>query len=370
MSLLAELLSKVKNQGIKRDVPPNLKQMVENSTEKAAMRKKIIILSSLVLIAVVVGFGAVYYFEIFVKQEAVTGPLRRSQPNSPAQAVNPPLQPSATSSQPEQASIQAQAAPPKAIHKRQKKVLALFRKSNKAAESDAGLPLAAVNPPLTAVNPPLHPSGEGINKRDESQEVNVPLQRGLTTEERESRDMHLYAAKNYESRKDYKQALSNYMEALRLEPGAYIIMNNISGIMLMMGRNNEALFYARNALAHNRDYVPALINVGIASIKLNNAADGKKYLARALALDPSNKNTLLNLAILHEQTGDYEKAYSSFYKLAQSGDVQGYLGLARVEERKGNSAEAARIYRELLSMNNIDRKTRELATERIQAIGR
>ncbi|MBF0505617.1 MAG: tetratricopeptide repeat protein [Nitrospirae bacterium] len=350
MSLLAELLSKVKNQGIKRDVPPNLKQVVEHSTEKAALRKKIIILSVLVLVAVVAGFGAVYYMETFLKPDAVTRPLRRSRPDTPVQAVNPPVQPSPTSSVSTQASEQAHPTPKKAARKREKKVLALYGKNREETK------------------PSLPPSEEGISKKDGSQEIKVPLQRNLTTEERESRDMHLYAAKNYESAKDYKQALSNYQEALRLEPGDYVIMNNISGIMLLMGRNNEALLFAKNALAKNRDYIPALINVGIASIKLNNAEDGKKYLTRALALDPSNKNSLLNLAILNEQNGDYEKAYSSFYKLAQSGDIQGYLGLARVEEKKGNSANAERIYREILSMNGLDPRSRKLASERLSQI--
>lgn len=58
MSLLADLLSKVKYQGFKSDVPPNLKHAVLNSSEKYAVKKRIIFLSVLIFAAVVSGAGA------------------------------------------------------------------------------------------------------------------------------------------------------------------------------------------------------------------------------------------------------------------------------------------------------------------------
>lgn len=346
MSLIADLLSKVKHEGIKRDVPPNLKQVVEDSTEKAAIKKKVIILSALLLAAVITGFGAVYFIETFMQPVTVTGPVRPHPLSAQKQTISPAPAPVPPAPSPEaQVPESPKPSPEKKFVRRHKPALALSGKSYKSG------------PALdTPVNPPAPPE-------------NSPLPGHLTREQSEARDMHLYAAKTYESKKDYQQALSNYKDALQLEPDNYLIMNNISGVMLRIGRYNDALLYARNALMHNNNYVPAIINTGIASIELNNPAEGQKYLAKALSLDPSNRGAMLNLAIVNEKTGEYDKAHAYFYKLAELGDVQGYLGLAREAERNSKYANAASIYREILSMNNVDPKIRKLADERLQAIG-
>jgi len=390
MSLLADLLSKVKTQGSKRDVPPGLKQIVENSAERAAKTRRIVILSVFLFTAVISGVGSVYLFNTFIKKlAAVMSPVRQQPGNLiavqstvlPAPAVSapapaPPSPPAQVSAQPQPAPIKtddSQKGPDSRFHGNDEKI-----HSTTFATSS----INTLHKKKFLRRSAIYYEAQERVKQGEAPSIKAPVRSGeesapvteaskqISREERENLDMYLYAATNCEARKDYKQALANYTKVLGIEPGNYIVMNNVAGIMLMMGRDKEALQYARTAFNLKKDYALSLINMGIASIKLNNAAEGEGYLTSALTLDPSNRNALLNLAILHEKNGAYDKSYTSFYRLAEAGDIQGYLGLARIAEKKGKKTDAERIYREILSMNNIDPNIKKLAGERLQAIGK
>jgi predicted negative regulator of RcsB-dependent stress response len=354
MSLLADLLSKVEYQGIKGGIPPNLKQVVADSTERSAIIKKVVILSILVVIAVTTGFGVVYVFQAYIKPAAVKNTVSMPQPGNlqaaAMQSTAPPLPPSSpaqvTSPAPP---VPAEPAPQKKPLSKKKDVTAISAKDEEASVQQGQVSRVP-------------------DQADGKTAAVIKEQKPPSSDESDKRDMYLYSAKASESRKDYQQALSNYMKALELDPGnagTYIIMNNIAGIMIQLGRYDEALHYAGTALTLKKDYSPSLINMGIASIKMDNTEEGKKYLARALTLNPSNRSALLNLALLQEKTAEYDNAYSSFYRLAELGDIQGYLGLARVAEKKGKNSDAARIYREILSINNIDPHIKKLAGERL-----
>jgi tetratricopeptide (TPR) repeat protein len=180
--------------------------------------------------------------------------------------------------------------------------------------------------------------------------------------------VYLYTARTYESKKDYHQALLNYKKAMEFDPGNYIIMNNISSVLIHLGSFEESIKYAKNVLTIKKDYAPSLINIGIAYIRLNNPSEGEACLSKALSIEPSNSFALLNLGLLYEKRGDNDRAYSYFSKLSEMGNIQGYLGIARIAEKQGRSSDAVRIYREVLSMNNIDPKTRKLVNDRLLQI--
>ncbi|MCL4558299.1 MAG: tetratricopeptide repeat protein [Deltaproteobacteria bacterium] len=183
-----------------------------------------------------------------------------------------------------------------------------------------------------------------------------------------NRDVYLYTASTYESKRDYYQALYNYKKALELDPENYIILNNISSMLIRTGSYEEAITYLKNALAIKNTYTPSLINLGIACIRLGKLTEGEGYFTKALSIEPSNKHAIVNLAILQERTGDLDKAYASFHRLSEMGDIQGYLGLARISEKKGKNLDAARIYREILSMGDVDPKLKKLARERLSQV--
>lgn len=356
MSLLADLLSKVKYVGLKGDVPPNLKQVVADSAERTANVKKAFFITALMVAAVITGFGAVYVAQTFLRPVSAPPPVSLPQPGSvqaPPAAVQAPQAPVpvAASSSPEAP------APVKREHKKTPSKDSLSAKRGAEPEQEGKYKSSVIKPPAAA-----EPEYATKEQKQTGQ---------LSVEDNEKRDMYLYAAKASESRKDYQHALANYMKVLEIDPGSpgnYIIMNNIAGIMIERGFYDEAQHYAGNSLNLKQDYVPSLVNMGIASFKLNNTADGEKYLAKALSLDPSNKYALINLALIHEKVSEYDKAYPLYYKLAGLGDIRGYFGLARIQEKKGKNQEAARIYREILSMNNIDPALKKSADEKLSQL--
>lgn len=353
MSLLADLLSKVKHQGLKRDVPPNLKYAVLSSYEKYAAKKRIIFLSSLVLVAAVAGVGAVYLISFYGKPYEAKKPVRQAEkPLGPVVKKIPPpsevilpgaITPKLPKEQASGADIQ------KKKGKKEIAVKLVKRHQKTSPKEEVFLSPEAKIPELS--------KGAGDKKM-------------LSGENLSKRDTHILTAQTYESKKDYHKALASYKKALAIDPENHVILNNIAGILIRSGSYNEAIQHLKNALSIKEDYVPSLINLGIAHAMLSNFSQGENYLAKALSTEPSNTYALLNFGILYERCGNNDKAYGFFYKLSQTGNIQGYLGIARLAEKQGRFKDAAKIYHEIMSMNGIDPENKKFANERLSQLGR
>ncbi len=398
MSLLADLLSKVKYksasgmEGHKTDVPPDLKRVVSNSAEKEAVKKRIIIFSVLILFAIISGIGGVYLIELSIKPSAIKTALRQAQDDS---------QKTEDREQKTDKNIQQLAVDQEITAERQESRVQSSEtseppkpKTGADAKTDAVLKPKAVKPKLakkmepqneakeetieekkTSEKQKLTGKAEAMPKaktKDDPKEIQKPAvaeQKPGPKTHSPQKDVYLYTARTYESRKDYHQALLNYKKALEIEPDNFIIMNNIASVLIHLGSMEEAIKYAGSALNTRKDYTPSLINLGIAHIRLNNPTEGEMHLSKALSLEPSNSYALLNIGILYEKRGDNERAYGYFYKLSEIGNIQGYLGIARIWEKQGMISDAARIYKEILSMNNIDPKIKKLANDRLLQLG-
>lgn len=397
MSLLVDLLSKVKHRttnigGQKSNVPPDLKRLVSNSTERETVKRKIIVLSVLILFAIIAGIGAIYIVELYIKPSAIKTVKHqktedRLSDNRIANVQNPEsrlqssetLEPQKPEEQTDAAikpvTIKPMPAKEQILQKKAKQKTALQQVHDRHRKEEPQATDAqsqdsrgesrehayGENRPTSDVQRPTHsgqkPTGKDISSS--SPQTYDP-----------QRDIYLYTARTYESRKDYQQALVNYKKALETDANNYIIMNNISGVLIHLGSIEEAVRYAKNALAVKNDYVPSLINLGIAYIRLGNTTEGEGYLSKALSIEPSNNYALLNLGILYEKRGDNEKAYSYFSKLSEMGNLEGYLGIARIAEKQGRISEAVRIYKDMLSKNNIDPRIRKFANERLLQLGK
>jgi Tfp pilus assembly protein PilF len=355
VSLLADLLSKVKyksasvGEGRKTDVPPDLKRVVSSSAEKEATKKRILILSVLVLLAIAAGVGAVYLMELYIKPSAKK---RMAKTTTPAQIATRPTLPQVESPKPQAPATKSE----------------LSKTKPKAAKPKPAKEIPKQKPEQKKTpEPKAEPKAENFQK--DAEKKPAIAQEPQPKPQDSQKDVYLYTARTYESKKDYHQALLNYKKAMEIDPGNYIIMNNISSVLIHLGSFEESIKYAKNVLAIKKDYVPSLINIGIAYIRLNNPAEGEAYLSKALSIEPSNSYALLNLGLLYEKRGDNDRAYGYFSKLSEMGNIQGHLGIARIAEKQGRSSDAVRIYREILSMNNIDPRTRKLVNDRLLLLG-
>jgi tetratricopeptide (TPR) repeat protein len=183
------------------------------------------------------------------------------------------------------------------------------------------------------------------------------------------RDAALYTAKADEQSKSYNQAITNYKIALEKDPRNYLIMNGLSNVLIKAGLFKESVKYSMDALAIQKNYVPSLINLGIANIQLGNATEGEVYLVKAKSLEPSNKTVLFNLGLLYEKLTNFQEALNAFQKLADMKAIEGFVGMARVFEKQGKKPEAEKIYRDILWMDNVDPTTKQFASERLIAMG-
>ena len=369
MSLLADLLSKLKYQKKEHgDVPLGLKRIVSDSQKRAILKKKLMAFSFFIAFVVISGFGAVYFMELYIKPVAV-------KKNVP-QNINEDILKSSIQIA-EQTDKKIVTVQPLTLNSVEEPTLVPSQEGNTKSPllgGDLGvgeLLQKIVVDASEKIIPSPNPTPQSIELlKDNKQEVDVGWveARNPTKNSQhlnDDKDSLLYSARAYESKKDYYQALLNYKKALELDPQNYIIMNNISSVLIHMENFSDALRYLENALSIKRDYVPSLINLGISYIRLGNSVEGESYLLKALSIEPSNKNAMFNIAIFYERQGDNDEAYNYFYKLFEMGEIQGRLGTARIAEKQGNISLAVRVYKEILSMGGVDTQIKKLANERL-----
>lgn len=410
MSLITDMLKKVSETQHMRqrtDVPPALKRTVLDSSKKDVIKKKVIILSALILLSVFAGAGAVYVMDFFIKpavKQAPTGALNTVKTDNPLKVVQNEFSTPATTdaeknlSQPHTAITKEDTQSTDKTRMQDKGEMTEenggIKKTDKeksmgrdqeiqdgkekkqeakqmASQSDATIrskktkkkaPRINIGEKTASTSMGVNISKESLETKPSVSPVSEPVK------EVPNKDLYLYMAKTAENRKNYQEALANYKNVLEIEQKNYVIMNNIADILLQIGSFEESIEYSKKALAIRGDYLPSLINLAIGYIKTGNYDEGKKHLLKALSIDPSDRYAAFNLALLYEKIGDYENAAEQFRKVYIMGDIQGYLGMARIAERQGKTSDAIKLYREIIFINNIDPKIKTLANERIMVL--
>ena len=357
MSLIMDLLSKAKTDEKKTGIPPDLRKTIIDSTFKRKTRKRIIFLSAIVLFAFVAGFGVVYYMESYTKS-VIPVVAQKPPPVVQRETVAPSQVPE------ERAKIETKLEVKPEV-KPEPKIEQVSRPISKRQE-EAVLPKTKTLKKGVAAIPDK--KEKQFRRESDTMKASAKDTTKSSSVERENKDLYLYTARTDESRNDYHLALSNYKKALELDPRNYIIMNNISAVLIRLGLYEEAIWHAKSALSVRTNYVPSLINTGVAYLSLKNFTEGEGYLSKALTMEPSNKTAMLNLGVLYERQKEYDKAYNYYIKIYGMGDLEGHLGVARILERQGRNIEAVRFYREILSIDNADPSVKRFANEKLNQL--
>ena len=248
MSLLVDLLSKTKTKESRKDIPPDLRKAVVDGTYKKKTRRKVIILSILVLIVFLAGFGTIYVMENFKsslsttiatktdsRQPIPTPSIRDEVPPSPSKAT---AHISTTSLAPKAHSFeQISQGKPKTTGESSPKAA-----RSRSRKGERGIP--------TTIRMQAQSAGKGSTAETFSDEK---------AQQKTNKDVYLFAARTHETRGEFKQALVNYLKALELNPTNYIIVNNIAGIYIRLKLPSDALIYASKALDIKASYAPSLI---------------------------------------------------------------------------------------------------------------
>lgn len=338
MSILAEMLKKADANKGAGEIPPGLRQAVLSGGSNAGGRRYLLI-SGFALLLIAAGGATVFFISKNVRKPAVTA----RQELQPVVAVQPRISTSRVVATAPPAKLVVNAAP------------AATEADNTATKKVKRRKVEMAAAPKASTRQP--------EKQPEAPQDIRPAQKDRTLI-----DSHLFAARNAESRRDYMLALKYYQKASEVDPYNYRIMNNVASTFIQLRMYEDALTYANRALSIKPDYVSALVNAGIAQVRLGNATGGRAMLVKAVTMEPSNRGALYNLGLVQEQAGALDDAISSFRRLANSGDANGVLGMARINEQRGNRADAVRYYRDVLALPDAGQRSRELARERISVL--
>lgn len=359
MSLMADLLAKVGRPAPKRDVPPLLKEAVWQSAKDARVKRRLLI-SALVAVVIIAGGAAALVFMDSLHPPgrltpmavpATSSPVQQS-PSVPVQRTEEPVSPVV----PEKAgTVSAAALAPGA----EKTLDAAM--PNKGASGKKALPKFLTSSRTSEKK-----------KRPEMKHDAGPAAPRMKVDEAvaQDRDLYLHTARTYEEQGLFQKALTDYEKALSIDPGNHVVMSNMAGAFLRLGNHRQAVRYAGQALLKKANYVPALVNLGIAYSQTGQEDIGRKHLEHALSLEPNNRLALLNTGLLLEKRSAFADAGKCYAKLSAAGESQGYLGLARIAEKEARIPDAIYYYQTTLSVEKMDSPLWKAANERLWQLAR
>jgi tetratricopeptide (TPR) repeat protein len=145
--------------------------------------------------------------------------------------------------------------------------------------------------------------------------------------------IHLALAEGYRRKAKLEEAESHLLRTLAIDPNLHNAQLNLSALYVQMGRNEEAVVYARRLVEDATFPAPwrAHTNLGYALFQLGRHAEARAEFELALDYRPYFWRALLDLAILDAAEG---------HKLAAIEKFQGVL-----EMKPGPLAEAEVYYR-------------------------
>ncbi|HET8774450.1 MAG TPA: tetratricopeptide repeat protein, partial [Thermoanaerobaculia bacterium] len=133
-----------------------------------------------------------------------------------------------------------------------------------------------------------------------------------------------------------------------------------------LGRSPEAVAQFRRALELDPNNAPAVQNLGIAALRLDDVVTAERYLTRALAMNPRLPLALNTMGVIFARKADFPRAIESWNKAvdldARQYDALFNIGL--VAFRTGNRAEARRALERFVRTAPPARYPREIADAR------
>ncbi len=366
MSNLLNKLSKLNRTPGKGEVPPDIREKVLRADETRRSKHRYLLCVVVSICAVLLGFGARSYLN------KAPGPLLTDSKTTFPQTV--PVAP--------QMIISSARKTPIAVDTAQSATIASSlpvqtASSTLKTEQHMAAPARAKKSPLPgrmALSSMTAKRNEArsaslntvVKANDAAAAVSAPQAQPI---DKEARDAILTSAKSAEKRKSYNEALRLYQKALSYDQDNYCLMNNTASMYIRLGEYPAGLSMSDKALLLAPDYIPALINQGIARNALGNPIEAAESFAKAVRLDPANKTALYNLALFNEKNGKLDAAAQAYLRLAKVSDVQGMIGLARIYEKQSRRSDAVKIYVEIAAMPDVPTDARNTVVRRLRQLG-
>ena len=155
-------------------------------------------------------------------------------------------------------------------------------------------------------------------------------------------------------------AIPEYKEALRLDPGFASAHNNLGAALLQMGSMREALEHLERALQINPEYADAHDNLGLALLRVGSIAAAIDHFQQALRIDPDDADTHNNLGVALMQLGKLPGAIDEFARALQINpdDAEAHYNLGNALFKAGRIHDAIEHYEQALRIQPNDADAR------------
>jgi tetratricopeptide (TPR) repeat protein len=140
----------------------------------------------------------------------------------------------------------------------------------------------------------------------------------------------------------YDDAIKEYREALRLNPGNVLVLSDLGKALVKQGRPAEGIEHFRAVLRTNPNDADAYYNVGIAFAQQGQSEQAIEAYQNVLRLEPHNNQAHNNLGAVYRNQGRNEEAAGEFRSALQQNpaDALAAFNLASVLEQLGRLDEA------------------------------
>ncbi len=153
----------------------------------------------------------------------------------------------------------------------------------------------------------------------------------------------------YYAQRDYRQSISFYETAIRLEPRVLMPYVNISFAYNALGLNDQAEQSLRKACEIDAESLEANLNLGLLLGEMGRFEEAGTHLKKAAELDPESPVAVYNLGVISAQSGRMEVAIDYLrraYRLEPENPQYGY-SLAFYLEQGGNTPDSVDILRRM-----------------------
>ncbi len=151
----------------------------------------------------------------------------------------------------------------------------------------------------------------------------------------------------------YPAALENLERALDLNPSLYDAANTMAHILITLNKKREALDYLDRSLAIKPDQADIHVTAGEIRDFFGYHEAAFAHYTSAVRVDPSHIGAHFNLVrwyVERKDTVNADRHFAAAYELGRE-DGERFHALALEEERKGNNAGAAVLYKKAIGKN-------------------
>jgi tetratricopeptide (TPR) repeat protein len=157
----------------------------------------------------------------------------------------------------------------------------------------------------------------------------------------------------YHETSRYLDAVREYEEVLRLDPGHVNALNNLGLVYSILGEKDRAVELFNQVLKIDQKNVKARINLGNVFLSTKDLVEAEKIYRSAISLDESDISPRLNLGVVYYEKGDFNKAREEWQKLLdESPDnirVLSVMGSAFLERKEYDLA--IEIFRKMVKLH-------------------